>query len=181
MEAYERFADPLFRHAYFRVSSRDTALDLVQDTFTKTWDFMVRGGVVEDYRSFLYRTLNNLIIDEYRRRKEESLDQKLAEEGVDEGAFRDLVADTRPEVERSHDAQLVRAHIAALPPVYRDVVIMRYVDEFSPQEIAAITGLSANVVSVRIHRGTKLLRAQMETKGLYGNAAAALGRDAKKP
>ena len=181
MEAYDRFADPLFRHAYFRVSSRDTALDLVQDTFTKTWDFMVRGGVVEDYRSFLYRTLNNLIIDEYRKRKEESLDQKLAEEGVDEGMFRELVADTRPEVELLHDVQIVRAHIAALPPVYRDVVIMRYVDEFSPQEIAAITGLSANVVSVRIHRGTKLLRAQMEVKEVRGRRTLPRTRGTEKP
>ena len=170
-------ADPLFRHAYFRVSNRDLALDLVQDTFTKTWDFMARGGVVDDFRSFLYRTLNNLVIDEYRKRKGESLDQKLAEEGVDEGMFRELVADIRPEVELSHDVQIVRAQIASLPSLYRDMVVMRYVDELSPQEIAAITGLSANVVSVRIHRGTKLLRAQMKEKGIYGRIA---GKDERK-
>ena len=64
-EAFETLADPLFRHAFFRLSDRERAYDLVQEAFLKTWDHLVAGGEVRHFRSFLYRTLNNLIIDEY--------------------------------------------------------------------------------------------------------------------
>lgn len=161
LAAYDEYADRLFRHAYFRVSSRDTALDLVQDAFTKAWDYLARGNEIDEYRPFLYRTLHNLIVDEYRKRRTTSLDEALAGEGVDEGRFDELVEDGGETLAMHYAAEELRTSLAELPPTYRDIVTMRYVDELMPQEIAELTSLSVNVVSVRIHRGVKLLKERL--------------------
>ncbi len=160
LEAYEHYADALFRHAAFRISNRERALDLVQDAFLKTWDYVQGGGVVEQYKAFLYRALNNLIIDEYRKKKSSSLDEILEN---DTGAMEARLSEgSVRETEESFDEVRmlaeIRAHIPELPDTYRDVITMRYIDGLSPKEISTMIGISENVVSVRIHRGTHKLR-----------------------
>ena len=52
----------------------------------------------------------------------------------------------------------VRKGITQLDDLYRDIILLRYAEDLPPKEIARITGLSENVVSVRIHRGVEKLR-----------------------
>jgi len=158
LQAFDQYSDDLFRHCYFRVSDRERALDLVQDTFTKVWDYIAQGGTIDQFRPFLYRTLNNLIIDEYRKKKMTSLDALLEEETVTEGSFQDLQTGGLKELEGKLDATRFVSELDAMPPQYRQMVVMRYFDELTPKEIAAITGESENVISVRIHRGLEWLR-----------------------
>ncbi|MBX9765248.1 RNA polymerase sigma factor, partial [Patescibacteria group bacterium] len=87
LAAYNTHSDALFRHAFFRLSDRERALDLTQDTFIKAWDYVRGGGDVRSPKSFLFRILNNLIIDEYRRSKSESLDKKLEDNPAAEALF----------------------------------------------------------------------------------------------
>ena len=160
LEAYEKYSDTLFRHAAFRISNRERALDLVQDTFLKTWDYIQGGGEVQEFKSFLYRILNNLIIDEYRKKKSSSLDEILEndtgamEARLSEGSVRE----TEEEFDERDMLVQIRAHIPELPETYRAVITMRYIDGLTPKEIASLIGISENVVSVRIHRGTHKLR-----------------------
>ncbi len=164
--AFDEYADALFRHAYFRVSNRERAADLAQDAFAKTWDYLRGGGEVRHWRSFLYRVLNNLIIDEYRRFKEESLDALLENETVDTGAL--LATGSRDETEHLLDErrelERIRKKIPELPEAYRVAITMRYIDGLSPKEIAPLLGVSENVVAVRVHRGVALLRKLYGTK-----------------
>jgi RNA polymerase sigma-70 factor, ECF subfamily len=161
LEAFNAYSDALFRHAHFRVSNRDKALDLVQDAFLKAWDYMQGGGEVQEFKSFLYRILNNLIIDEYRKKKSSSLDEILEndtgamEQRLSEGS----VHEAEEEIDEREALEKIRARIPDLPDTYREVITMRYVDGFTPKEIASMIGISENVVSVRIHRGTHKLRA----------------------
>jgi RNA polymerase sigma-70 factor, ECF subfamily len=158
LEAFDQYGDALLRHCTFRISSRDRALELVQDAFMKTWKYIAEGGAVENYRAFLYRTVNNLVIDEYRKRSTFSLDAILEDGTKDEGAFDELVGDGMEEVGVALDAERVMALLDELSSSYRDVITMRFIDDLSPTEIADISGESENVISVRIHRGMKQLR-----------------------
>jgi RNA polymerase sigma-70 factor (ECF subfamily) len=58
------------------------------------------------------------------------------------------------------DSKQVYRLLAELDETYRPIVIMRFIDELSPKEIALVLGLSENVVSVRLNRGIKKLRAR---------------------
>lgn len=155
LDLYERFADPLFRHASFRVSDRETARDIAQEAFLRMWDYLASGNEVENPKAFLFRVAGNLIVDHYRRKKSSSL-EALQETGFDpagedEGTITDAAA--------GKEAMQV---LSGLPEKDREALLMRHVEGLSVGEIAAVTGESANAISVRIHRATKKLRVLLD-------------------
>lgn len=162
LAAYDEYGDALFRHAYLRVSDRERAIDIVHDTFTKVWSYIRAGHDVEQFRPFLYKVLNNLIVDSYRKKRDSSLDALLEQEGVDEGAFADLTETTVESLAATLDGKRAFTLLEALPDEYREVIILRFVDGLGPKEIAALIEESENVVSVRIHRGLAQLRKRIE-------------------
>lgn len=151
LQAYEQYADALFRHCYFRVYDRERAKELSQETFMKTWEYIAAGKTVDNIRAFLYRVANNLIIDLSRRKKETSLDD-LSAMGFDPPNTKGVDAITAAE------AALSVERLKDIDHQYREVIVMRYVDGLTPKEIATILDETENAVSVRIHRGMKLLR-----------------------
>jgi RNA polymerase sigma-70 factor (ECF subfamily) len=153
LQAYEEYADAIFRHCAMRISDRERGKELMQETFLKAWESVRRGTKVENMRAFLYKVANNLIIDTYRRdRGEVSLEDMAEEKGFDP-ADEHLTAD----VERVHAGNEVLEKLHELEEPYRTALVMRYVDGLEPKDIADMLGISANVASVRIHRGLKHL------------------------
>lgn len=148
---YEKYADAIFRHCYFRVYDREKARDLMQETFLRAWKEIASGTVIENMRAYLYRVANNLVIDESRRKKAVSLDG-LQEAGVQ---FENV---HEANLEEIIDGKRIIAHLDRLDEQYRDVLVMRFIDGLKPREIAEILSVSANVISVRIHRGIQQLR-----------------------
>lgn len=164
MKAFEEYSDALFRHAFLRVSDRERAIDIVHDTYTKVWSYVRSGHEVETFRPFLYKVLNNLIIDEYRKTKEASLDALFEIEGVDEGSFDDLTSNNVESLAATLDGKQAFALLEELPDTYREVIILRFVDDLGPKEISKLIEESENVVSVRLHRGLRLLRERIEER-----------------
>ncbi len=72
---YERESDPLFRFCAVRTSSREQAIDIVQEAFMRFWKILAEGTDVESPRPFLFRVARNLIIDWYRKKKTYSLEE----------------------------------------------------------------------------------------------------------
>ena len=167
LKAFEEYNDALFRHAHMRISNREKAVDLVHDTFTKVWSYIRDGYEIDNFRPFLYKVLNNLIIDEYRKRKEASLDAMLEVEGVDEGSFEELSESTVEVLAATIDGRKAFELLEELPDQYREVILLRFVDQLGPREISELIEESENVISVRIHRGLKLLRQKIEAKDEY--------------
>lgn len=157
MKAYDDLSDAIFRHCFFRIGDRERAKDLMQDTFTKSWQYIAEGQSVKNLKAFLYRVANNLIIDEYRKKKELSLDGLMAT------GFEPSTDDTR-KTERTIDAQFALKIIDKLDSKYKEPVLMRYMDELSPREISDITGDSENNISVKIHRGLKQIKEILDNK-----------------
>ena len=138
------------------------AIDIVHDTFTKVWTYIRSGHDIDSYRSFLYKVLNNLIIDSYRKQREVSLDALFEIEGVDEGSFAGLAENSVEALAATIDGRKAFELLTELPDVYREVLTLRFVDGLGPKEISDLTEETENVVSVRIYRGLKMLRDKME-------------------
>lgn len=150
--AHRDYAQELNSYSFFKVHNRATSEDLVQDTFIKTWSYLVRGGKIELMRAFLYHILNHLIIDEYRKRKTTSLDIML-EKGYEPSSDRsERLLDV-------FDGKMAPLLIQHLPVKYQKVMRMKYAQDLSLKEIALITGQSRNTVAVQAHRGLKKLKA----------------------
>ena len=150
MEAYDANADAMFRHCYVRVSNRDEALDLTQEAFTNTWDYLHKGNEIRNPKAFLFKTLNNLIVDWYRKKKSVPLDDEVALQIPDEHHSKD------PGVEM--DGKWAMSLLDTLDEKHRTVVELRLVEGWTPKEIAISLGETENAVSVRIHRGIEKLR-----------------------
>ncbi len=158
LQAYDAHADGLFRFLVSKVTDRDVARDLVQETFTKTWDYCGKGGSIDQWKPFLFRTAYNLVVDTYRKKKTVSLDALIDDDGF---AIPDH--DDVRNVDRAEFAR-VRTAIDSLDETYRDVMLLRFTEDLPPREIARVTGLTENVVSVRLHRGIKILREILDPK-----------------
>lgn len=138
-------------YAFFKVGDRATSEDLVQDTFMKTWSYLVKGGKIEVMKAFLYHVLNHLIVDEYRKRKTTSLDVML-EKGFEPSA------DPSRRLFNVLDGKTALLLIQRLPQKYQRVMRMRYVQDLSLKEMSLLTGQSKNAVAVQVHRGLGKLK-----------------------
>jgi len=152
LDNYDAHADALFRFAYFHVSDKETAADLVQDTFLETWNYLAKSEEIENVKAFLYHVLRNKIIDHYRKHKTRSLDE-IAENGID---FPDDKASTAIETqaETSHVLRLLKK----MEDKYKEPVLLRYIEGLGVKEIAGIIGETENNTSVLIHRGLEQLK-----------------------
>lgn len=138
-------------YAFFKIHDRTISEDLVQDTFKKTWGYLIRGGKIEIMKAFLYNILNNLIVDEYRKRKTVSLDILL------EKGFEPIVEDFQRFLDIL-DGKAAFLLINQLPEKYQKVMQMRYIQDLSLTEIAIATGQSKKTIAVQLHRGLEKLK-----------------------
>lgn len=149
--AHEDYGKKLNSYAFLRLNNRVTSEDLVQDTFRKTWSYLLRGGRVDIMKSFLYHILKDLIIDEYRKRKTVSLDA-LMEKGFEASQ------DNSQELMNVLDGKRAIILISQLPKKYQKIMRMRYVQDLSLKEMSLISGELKATLAVQLHRGLLKLK-----------------------
>lgn len=152
-EIYELHADAVFRFASIKLSDREKAKDIVQESFVKLWEYMSSEVTVDNPKALLFRIASNSIVDNYRKHKTVSLDM-MSDEGFDP-------ADHGLEAERIVDkseGKLALKLLNQLDEPLKDLLILRYVEGLSVKEIAEIQNERENTVSVRLHRAMKELR-----------------------
>jgi RNA polymerase sigma-70 factor (ECF subfamily) len=141
----------LHARAFFKMNDQAMSDDLVQETFTKTWAYLARGGKIGLMKAFLYHVLNNLIVDEYRKHKTTSLDI-LIEKGFDPST------EHSEHLFNSLDGKAALLLIQRLPVAYQKVMRMRHVQDLSLAEMSLITGQSKSTIAVQLHRGLAKLK-----------------------
>lgn len=127
--AHHDFSKGLNSHAFFKVHDHVLGEDLVQDTFLKTWSYLVKRGKIDVMKAFLYHILNNLIIDEYRKHKTTSLDV-LIEKGFEP---KDDDSERPFNILNGKTAILL---IQRLPATYQKVMRMRFVQGLTLSEMS---------------------------------------------
>jgi RNA polymerase sigma-70 factor (ECF subfamily) len=154
LAAYDAYNDAIFRFCALKVSNRELAQDLTQEVFMRYWQSLRKGEKFKNERAYLYTLARNLVIDWYRKKKESSLDA-LTEVGIEfKGEGAQSITDKA-------EAAEVLAVIEQLDDDAREVLLLRFVEGFSPKEIAELLSESANVISVRIHRALKKVQELM--------------------
>lgn len=156
LQIYDTYASDIYRFCFLKVSSREQAEDLTQEVFTRFWQALREGTVMRSERALLYTMARNLVIDWYRKKKESSLDI-LTESGIE------FAGDSGEDVQVAAEMAEALKAVNELDEPSREALLMRYVEGFSPKEIASLTGESANAVSVRLNRAIKKVRAIMHT------------------
>lgn len=148
-QVYNLFFAKIYRFVYYSVGNTAIAEDIAQDTFLRAWKalpgFSQGKGT---FQAFLFAIARNLIIDRSRKKKETALE--FAEQ-IPSG---ENLEDNFDQKERE---KTVHKALSYLDKFEKELVMLRFFEELSYEEIAKITKKNAGAVRVRVHRALKKL------------------------
>lgn len=155
-----RFQDRLFTSMAHLVGQSDEAEDIVQDTMVQAYTKLSTFKGNSSFYTWIYRIALNIAADRRRQRKpEQSL--SLPEHGVRHEPV-DSGETPAARLQRLERADHVRVALARLNEEFRQILIMREVDDFDYATIAGLLQISVGTVRSRLHRARAALRAALE-------------------
>lgn len=162
IEAYDLYVDDIHRFVYFKIGNKEEANDLTSIIFLKTWEYIKNNSLTDSrtLRALLYKVARTSIIDYYRQ-------NQVVTSIDDEDHPIDVVDDGQSVIEQinlNSDLEIIRKKLPELKMEYREVIIMRFINDLELEEIAEITGKTKGNVRVLLFRALKALRELIEEK-----------------
>jgi RNA polymerase sigma-70 factor (ECF subfamily) len=165
-ELVELYKDKIYHLAYRMLNNKHEAEDAVQETFLRVYTNLHRYDEQQKFSTWIFRIGTNHCIDRLRKRKHSaySLDAEMPDgEGNDYYSMLPGNEDTPEKQIILSETQLqIRKAIDALPEKYKSVVILRYLQDMSLQEISDVLDMPVTTVKTRVHRGREYLRKRLE-------------------
>ncbi|MCJ8008743.1 RNA polymerase sigma factor SigW [Lederbergia wuyishanensis] len=163
-EIVELFKDKVFQLCYRMLGNRHEAEDIAQEAFVRAYVNIHSFNQSRKFSTWLYRIATNLCIDRIRKKKPDYfLDAELAgTEGLT--MYSQIAAEGKSpdsEVETMELQEIVQREILRLPDKYRVVIVLRYIDDLSLNEISEVLEMPLGTVKTRIHRAREALRKQL--------------------
>lgn len=165
----KKYKDPLVTYVYRFLGNYDDAVDVAQETFLRVHRF--GHTFVGDVRfmAWLYAIARNLArteLQRHRRKNRVSMEDAF---GVGDDAswdIPDMNYQTDTQTDSTYITQQVQSALMKISPTYREMVVLRDIQQLSYEEISSITETEMGTVKSRINRG----RTQLQTllKDLYG-------------
>src|SRR5216117_744992 len=132
---YDRHVEAIYRYVYYRVRDDAEAEDLTSDVFMRALKAMPRYEPRQAFLAWLYRIARNAVIDRARRGK-----RQVSYEDALEHPTPDQIVDPDDQLLERAENSALRAALAKLTPLQQEVVVLRFLEGFSTQEIARIVG-----------------------------------------
>jgi RNA polymerase sigma-70 factor (ECF subfamily) len=153
-QLYERNMDAIYRYIFFRVENEQEAEDLTEHVFLKAWESL------PDYRhqgfafsSWLYRIAHNTVVDHYRRRR-------FLADGAEAEVHLDRNSEEPPLeqiIQQMEEKQRLIEAVKQLPDLQRDVILLRFVEGMSHEQVAEIVEKSTGACRTIQYRALKAL------------------------
>jgi RNA polymerase sigma-70 factor (sigma-E family) len=163
--AFEEFVaesgDALLRLATLLTSDQGLGEDVYQETLHR---LAARWSRVDNPRAYCRRVMHNIVIDHARTRQRRPAEIRLVE-AHDDGDPRS--ADSASAVELR---PVLLAALRTLTPQQRAIVVLRYFDDLSENEVADLLGVSSGTVKSTASRAMAQLREQPGIRGLFTTA-----------
>ena len=148
-----RHQDGAINVAFRLLSDEDQARDAAQEAFLRVLDAAPRYRPTAAFRTYLYRVLTRLCIDQYRRRTPQQHPDPAGILSEDAGPPEALLQRER--------AEQVRAAIQELPPRQRIAIVLRHYEGLPYEEIAGAMGASVRAVDALLSRARKALKERL--------------------
>lgn len=132
---YDRHVETIYRYVYYRVRDDAEAEDITSDVFMRALRAMPRYEPRQAFLAWLYRIARNAVIDRARRGS-----RQVSFEDAIEHPTADQVVEPDTELLSRSDSDTLRAALAKLTPLQQEVVVLRFLEGYSTQEIASIVG-----------------------------------------
>lgn len=157
-----RYQDRLVHSLQHSLGSRDDALDAAQQAFLLAWQQLSKFRGDSGFYSWLYRIARNAAISGVRRRRPVgSLDQ-LGESGGTEPAEQGTAAHPGAALELQEEVQRLRQALSQVPQDFREVLVLKEIDEMSYEQIGELLGIPTGTVRSRLFRARQDLLERMQ-------------------
>lgn len=159
IEAYDKYTDQIYRFVYFKVGVVEEAQDLTSVVFLKTWNHIQKNGRADPktLKALVYKIARNAVIDYYRERNA-SKNNVAIEDVMNSADIFDYKQDIAKSLELKDDAILISRKLMELKDEYREIIILRFIDDFSIGEIAGMLDKTRGNVRVLVFRALNALR-----------------------
>lgn len=165
-ELIVRYQHRLLRYLLYLTSSRELAEDLFQEVWMRV---LVRGGQFNGksrFDTWLFTIARNLVIDFRRKRTLASLDELFEGNSDDDRGMSFEVMDDQPtpfdRLANGEDRERIAEALLEIDTLYREVLVLRFHEELSLQEIAAVTRAPLSTVKSRLYRGMAAIKPRIE-------------------
>ncbi len=163
IEAYNIYIDDIYRFIFYKVSSTETAQDITSTVFLRAWGYIQENSISKEYKSLkslFYRIARNLVIDHYRKA---STSREVNSEALEETLVnvKDDSRDILEELEIKSDFKSVEKSLCRLKDSYREVIILRFINELSVKEVAEVLNKKSGNIRVLIYRALEALKKEV--------------------
>ncbi len=167
IEAYNqlvaRYKDPLINFIYKFLGNRDQSEDVLQETFFRLYKNKNYYTTIAKFSTWIYTIAANLAKTELRKRNRRVF---FSIQGTDYSGNEEVEEIELPDETMRPDTyadsvikdKIIQNALKKVKPIYRELIILRDIQELSYEEIAEITGLNLGTVKSRINRGRTRLQ-----------------------
>lgn len=156
-----KYKNPLYATILRMTKNPQDAQDFVQEAFIKVYERLDQYKETGSFSSWLYRVAINHCLDQFRKKYYQTTSEPVDEERIVNSQHPELVF-----LKKEKSRQLERL-IATLPEDERLIILLRYVNELSYDEISQLADVSVSTVRNKLHRAKKKMRATVKREGGY--------------
>jgi len=157
---YDVFVDQIYKYVFYRVKNED-AEDLVENVFLKVWENIRQyKSKQKSFSAWVFRIAHNLVIDYYRATRDknvEILDEAMPDHTREHNPIR--------VVEGKLDNQVLKTALFKLKKQYQEIIVYKFINEFSNTEIAELIGKSEGSLRILQFRALKALKKELNEMG----------------
>jgi RNA polymerase sigma-70 factor (ECF subfamily) len=165
-ELIVRYQHRLLRYLLYLTGNREQSEDLFQEVWMRV---LVRGGQYNGqarFETWLFTIARNLLIDLRRKRTMSSLDELFDAGNEDDRPMAFEIADDEPSpfdhLANMEDRARIATALLEVDMLHREVLVLRFHEEMSLEEIAKVTKAPLSTVKSRLYRGMAMIKPKLE-------------------
>lgn len=165
---YDEYIKKIYRYVFFRVPTQETAEDISQDVFTDLLDYLLKdkSKKIDNLQALIYQLARNKIADYYRnlmpvydqpKNETESGDEIEAEEGSEMIIGNEI--NLGEKIDQKINLEILGRHLKEMSNQdFKEIILLKYVEEMDYKEIAKIMDKEVNAIRVLLHRAINELK-----------------------
>ncbi|MFA5187863.1 MAG: RNA polymerase sigma factor [Patescibacteria group bacterium] len=153
---YDFYVDRIYRFVFFKINRPDEAQDITSEVFLKTWQYIIDGKKINNLNALFYKIARNLVIDHYR--KASAQDVSLENIKADAEEIKELADEQINKIDKKIQVEKIEEKLRGLKDDYREIIILRYIEDLSIGQIAEIVEKKKGAVRVILYRALNALK-----------------------